>query len=83
LPPRAMWILWFRTPRRAKLRLMKAFVIISCLAVLAALIAGLYSMWKGGEFSRKWSNKLMRLRVALQFVAIIIIMVAFFMSRHH
>jgi hypothetical protein len=62
---------------------MKAFVIISCLAVLVVLIAGLYSMWKGGEFSRKWSNKLMRLRVALQAVAIVIIMVAFFLARHH
>ena len=61
---------------------MKAFVIISCLAVLGVLIAGLYSMWRGGEFSRKWSNKLMRMRIALQFVAIIIIMIAFLMSRH-
>jgi hypothetical protein len=62
---------------------MKAFVIISCLAVLVVLIAGLYSMWKGGEFSRKWSNKLMRLRVALQAIAIVIIMVGFYVARHH
>ncbi|MFZ1989181.1 MAG: twin transmembrane helix small protein, partial [Alphaproteobacteria bacterium] len=53
------------------------------LAVLAVLIAGLYSMWRGGEFSRKWSNKLMRLRVMLQAVAIVIIMIGFFFARHH
>ena len=62
---------------------MKTAVIFACLAVLAVLIAGLYSMWKGGDFSRKWSNKLMRLRVALQAVAIVIIMIGFFLARHH
>jgi len=61
---------------------MKIAVIIACLAVLAVLIAGLYSMWRGGEFSRKWSNKLMRLRVMLQAVAIVIIMIGFFLARH-
>ena len=62
---------------------MKTAVIFACLAVLAVLIAGLYSMGKGGDFSRKWSNKLMRLRVALQAVAIVIIMIGFFLARHH
>ncbi len=62
---------------------MKVAVIIACLAVLVVLILGLYSMWRGGDFSRKWSNKLMRLRVALQAVAIVIIMIGFFLSRHH
>ena len=62
---------------------MKIAVIIACLAVLAVLIAGLYSMWRGGDFSRKWSNKLMRLRVMLQAVAIVIIMIGFFFARHH
>ncbi|HXZ67757.1 MAG TPA: twin transmembrane helix small protein [Alphaproteobacteria bacterium] len=61
---------------------MKIAVIIACLAVLAVLIAGLYSMWKGGDFSRKWSNKLMRLRVMLQAIAIAIIMIGFFLARH-
>ena len=62
---------------------MKIAVIIACLAVLVVLIAGLYSMWRGGDFSRKWSNKLMRLRVMLQAVAIVIIMIGFFFARHH
>ena len=62
---------------------MKIAVIIACLAVLAVLMAGLYSMWRGGDFNRKWSNKLMRLRVMLQAVAIVIIMIGFFIARHH
>lgn len=43
-------------------------------AVFIVLCIGLYSLFKGGDFARSNSNKLMRLRVALQFVAIIVIM---------
>ncbi len=49
---------------------------IALLAVLITLFVGVYSMMRGGEFARKHSNKLMRLRVALQFVAVIIIAAA-------
>ena len=34
---------------------------------------GFYSLFRGGEFGRTWSNKLMRLRIALQFTAILIL----------
>ena len=53
---------------------------ISLLAVLAVLGTGLYAMFKGGDFNRKYSNKLMRLRITLQFVAIVIIMSALYFS---
>jgi hypothetical protein len=43
-------------------------------AVFLILLAGLYVMFKGGETSRNWSNRLMRYRVMAQFVAILIIM---------
>jgi len=43
-------------------------------AVFIVLCIGLYSLFRGGDFSRSWSNKIMRLRVLLQFFAIIIIM---------
>ena len=43
-------------------------------AVFIILCIGLYSLYRGGDFARSNSNKLMRLRVALQFVAIIVIM---------
>jgi hypothetical protein len=43
-------------------------------AVFLILLAGLFVMFKGGETSRNWSNRLMRYRVLAQFVAILIIM---------
>jgi len=59
------------------------FVILVPLALAAVAITlgfGIYSMFRGGEFALKWSTKLMRLRVALQAVAILIIVLAI-MSR--
>jgi hypothetical protein len=41
-------------------------MIITMTAVLAALGLGIFGMAKGGEFNRKYGNKLMRLRVYLQ-----------------
>jgi uncharacterized membrane protein len=42
--------------------------------VTLVLLAGLYTLWMGGDVSRSWSNKLMRLRILAQFVAVVIIM---------
>jgi|TARA_Y200000002_G_scaffold349964_1_gene327001 hypothetical protein len=53
---------------------------ISIAAVTLVLATGLYSMMKGGEFNRKYSNKLMRLRILLQFIAILIIMLAVYLA---
>ena len=46
---------------------------ITLLAVLAALGLGLYSMLRGGEYSRTHSNQFMRLRVGLQLTAVVLI----------
>ena len=43
-------------------------------AVFIVLCIGLYSLFRGGDFARSNSNKLMRLRVGLQFLAIVVIM---------
>lgn len=43
--------------------------------VLGVLIAGVVVMAKGGETSRKWSNKLMQARVLAQLFAIVVIVV--------
>ena len=55
------------------------FVKILSIALLMAvgivLILGIGTLFKGGETSKKYSNKLMQLRVLLQFVAIIILIV--------
>ena len=47
-------------------------------AVLITLCVGIYALFRGGDFGRSYSNKLMRLRVALQFVAIVVLMAAAF-----
>ncbi|KMO43753.1 hypoxia induced protein [Methylobacterium tarhaniae] len=47
-------------------------VLIACLAVAVVLLFGLANMLRGG--SANVSQRLMRLRVLLQFVAILVIM---------
>ncbi len=42
-------------------------------AVAATLALGFYSLFRGGQFGRDWSNRLMRLRVALQLGAILVL----------
>ena len=58
-------------------------IVIAVLAVAVTLALGFYSLYRGGDFARKYSNKLMRLRVLLQFVAIIVLVAAFVWNRQH
>ena len=51
--------------------LVKIISIILLIAVGVVLVLGIGTLFKGGEVSKKYSNKLMQLRVLLQFVAII------------
>ena len=53
--------------------LLKILSIILLLAVGIVLILGIGTLFKGGETSKKYSNKLMQLRVLLQFIAIIVL----------
>ena len=53
---------------------------IATLAVAVVLVIGLYSLFRGGDFARTYSNKLMRLRVILQFTAIVIIMAVLYLN---
>ena len=54
---------------------------ISLAAVTLTLFAGLYALFRGGDFGRSYSNRLMRLRVLLQFIAIIVLVAAAFFWR--
>ena len=45
-------------------------IILTFIAVVGVLLAGVFGMARGGEFNRKYGNKLMRARVALQGLAI-------------
>ena len=43
------------------------------LTVAIVLILGIATLFKGGETSKRYSNKLMQYRVLLQFIAIIVL----------
>ena len=53
----------------------KILSIMLLVAVGIVLILGIGTLFKGGSTSKKYSNKLMQLRVLLQFVAIILLVV--------
>ena len=51
--------------------LLKILSITLLVAVGIVLLLGIGTLFKGGETSKKYSNKLMQLRVLLQFIAVI------------
>tara|TARA_B100000900_G_scaffold380647_1_gene366504 strand:+ start:707 stop:910 length:204 start_codon:yes stop_codon:yes gene_type:complete len=53
--------------------LVKIFAVVLLVAVALVLILGIGTLFKGGSTSKKYSNKLMQLRVLLQFIAIIVL----------
>ena len=59
---------------------MKFLVAIAIIIVVVILGAGLYTLWAGGDIARTWSNRLMRLRVLAQFIAILLIMLVLYLS---
>ena len=64
----------FKTPYNTNM-VSGIFVKLLSIFLLAAvgivLILGIGTLFKGGETSKKYSNKLMQLRVLLQFIAIL------------
>ena len=55
---------------------------LSLFAVVAVLMMGIYALFRGGDFGRSYSNKLMRLRVVMQAVAIAVLVAAFWWRTH-
>lgn len=53
------------------------------IAVAAVLALGIYALYRGGDFGRSYSNKLMRLRVVTQAIAIVILMGALWWRTNH
>jgi hypothetical protein len=53
---------------------------VATVAVAIVLMIGLYSLLRGGSFARSYSNKLMRLRIVLQFIAILVILAVLYFS---
>jgi uncharacterized membrane protein len=52
-------------------------------AVTIVLALGIYALFRGGDFSRSYSNKLMRLRVVMQALAIAVLMGAVWWRASH
>ena len=62
------------------------FTILILLAVAAVSVTlgfGIYSLYRGGDYSRSNSNKLMRLRVVLQATAIVLLMLGLWWKATH
>jgi L-asparagine transporter-like permease len=55
--------------------IVKILSIVLLIAVGIVLILCIGTLFKGGSTSKKYSNKLMQLRVLLQFIAIILLVV--------
>ena len=53
--------------------LVKILAIMLLVVVAVVLVLGIGTLFKGGETSKKYSNKLMQYRVLFQFIAIIVL----------
>lgn len=51
--------------------------------VFLILCFGIYTMFRGGDFGRSWSNKAMRMRVLAQFVVVLILIAALWARQHY
>lgn len=58
-------------------------VLIALFVTLGILLVGVIGMAHGGEFNRKYGNKLMRMRVIAQFTALILMGLFALMSAGH
>ncbi len=58
------------------MQLFNILILVFVGAVTATLGVGIYALYRGGDFGRSWSNKLMRLRIVLQAATILLIVIA-------
>lgn len=56
-------------------------VVIAVLIVAGILLLGVGSFGKGGDFNRKYANKIMRWRIGAQFVAVLLILAYVWLRR--
>ena len=60
---------------------MASIVILAMAAVAIILMIGIGGFGRGGEFNRKYANKLMRLRIFAQFIAVLLILLFVYFAR--
>jgi len=59
------------------------FLMVAAMAItLGIVFAGVFAMARGGEFNAKWANKLMRARVIMQFVALLMFVLAVYLLKN-
>lgn len=59
-------------------------LILGAIAAVAVTLGfGIYSLYRGGDYGRSNSNKLMRLRVALQAVAVVLLVIGMWWKTTH
>ncbi|MND74408.1 hypothetical protein D3C77_285670 [compost metagenome] len=58
-------------------------ILIAVAAVAVTLGFGVYSLYRGGDFSRAYSNKLMRLRIILQALAVLLLIAGMWWKSSH
>jgi uncharacterized membrane protein len=56
------------------MELFDILILIAIAAVTITLGFGVYTLYRGGDFARSNSNKLMRLRIILQATAVLLLM---------
>ncbi len=61
--------------------ILNTLVMVALAGTVAVLVAGVFTMARGGEFNRKWGNKLMRARVVTQGLAILLLLALFLLNR--
>jgi hypothetical protein len=56
---------------------------IGLAVVFATLCFGIYTLFRGGDFARSWSNRAMRARVVAQFAVILVLIAAMWAKRQY
>ncbi len=60
---------------------LSVLIVIGLGATLAVLGVGVVAMFRGGEFNRRYGNKLMRARIIVQGATILVLFLAFMLLR--
>ena len=57
------------------------FILLALCSTSVILLCGVLLMARGGSINKKYSNKLMSLRVVLQAISIIVIMAIYYLNK--
>jgi len=58
-------------------------ILLAILAVAVVLGFGIYSLFRGGDYARSNSNRLMRLRIVTQATAVVLLMAGLWWKSSH